>query len=195
MNNNDTFMLDQLFPSAVIYKDFVIPDQDKIIKLSKQIIDQYDNKPFYSACRSTVKTKADILEMPEFFEIQTQITSVISAYVSEYKIDTNNLKLVDSWLNHYDTHGYQDLHHHPGSVLSGVYYIKSNGNKDFSFQAPWHFHQGVYPECTQQTLENAHNIEYNSKQGRCMVWMSHLMHRTMPATHERISLSFNVTYT
>ena len=193
--NNNSFTLDRLFPSAVVYKDFTVPNQDNIIKVSKQILDQYDSKPFYSPCRSTVHTKADILKMPEFLEIQKQITSVISVYVTEHNIDVNRLTLVDSWLNQYDIHGYQDLHHHPASILSGVYYIKSKGNKDFSFQAPWHFHQGVIPEYTKQTLDNCHNVEYESKEGRCMVWMSHLMHRTMPATHERISLSFNVTYT
>ena len=193
--NNDTFMMDRLFSSKVIYKDFIVPNRDKTINLSKQIVNQYDDQPFYSPCRSTVKTKSDILEMPEFQKIQDQIMSVISAYVSDHKIDIDRLTLKESWLNYYDVHGYQDLHHHPGSVLSGVYYIKSLGNKDFSFQAPWHFHQGMYPNYTEQNLENAHNIDYDSKEGRCMVWMSHLMHRTKPATSERISLSFNVFYT
>lgn len=193
--NNNTFMMDRLFPSTVIYKDFKVPDQSNIISLSKKLVNQYDDQPFYSPCRSTVKTKSDILDMPEFQEIQDQVMSLLSAYVVEHKIEIEKLNLKESWLNYYDVHGYQDLHHHPGSVLSGVYYIKSAGLRDFSFQAPWHFHQGVYPNYTERTFENVHNIEYESVEGRCMVWMSHLMHRTKPATSERISLSFNVFYT
>ena len=193
--NNNTFGMDKLFPCKVIYKDFKVPNHNTLTDLSKQLVDQYDDRPFYSACRSTVKTKSDILEMPEFLEIQDQIMSVISAYVSEHKIDINRLTLTESWLNHYDVHGYQDLHHHPNSVLSGVYYIKSAGNKDFCFQAPWYFYQGIVAKHIEKNLENAHSIEYASREGRCLVWMSHLMHRPYPATQERISISFNVTYT
>jgi uncharacterized protein (TIGR02466 family) len=192
--NNNTFGMDRLFPSTVIYKNFTIANHSQIVDLSKQLVTKYDDRPFYSPCRSTVKTKSDILEMPEFLDIQDQIMTVISAYVVEHKIDIGRLKLTDSWINYYDIHGYQDLHHHPGSVLSGVYYIKSAGLRDFSFQAPWHFHQGVFPDYLERSFENSHNIEYESIEGRCMVWMSHLMHRTYPATQERISISFNVTY-
>jgi len=194
--NDNTFMIDRLFPSTVIYKDFIIKNHNQIIDLSKQLIDEYDNNPFrYGYCRATVNTKKDILEMPEFSHIKDQILTVISAYVSNKKISVDNLHLTESWLNSYDVHGYQDLHSHPGSVLSGVYYIKSPGNRDLSFQAPWHFFQGVYANCTENNFENAHNMDYESKEGRCMVWMSHLMHRTIPATSERISIAFNVTYT
>jgi len=192
---NDTFIIDKLFPSTVVYKDFTIDDHDKIINRSKEIIAEYGDSPFYSPCRSTIGAKSDILSLPEFADIKHQIVTVIHKYVTEHKINGSGLLLHDSWLNHYDVHGYQDLHHHPASVLSGVYYIKSSGNRDFSFQAPWHFHQGVYPNYTERTFENVHNIEYESIEGRCMVWMSHLMHRTKPATSERISLSFNVFYT
>jgi uncharacterized protein (TIGR02466 family) len=193
--NNNTFIMDRLFPCTVIYKDFDIVDHDKIIDLSKQIVTEHGASPFYSPCTSTVGIKSDILELPEFVNIKQQVMTVISAYVNEHKIDSKGLTLFDSWLNHYDVHGYQDLHHHPGSVLSGVYYIKSAGLRDFSFQAPWHFHQGMYPNYLETNLDNAHNVEYDSKEGRCMVWMSNMMHRTIPATQERISLSFNVTYT
>ena len=193
--NNNTFMMDRLFPSTVIYKDFTIDNHDRIISLSKEIVNNHGTTPFYSPCSSTVGIKSDVLELPEFFDIKQQIMTVISAYVTEHKIDSDRLQLFDSWLNYYDVHGYQDLHHHPGSVLSGVYYIKSAGNRDFSFQAPWHFHQGMYPNYLENNLDNAHNVDYDSKEGRCMVWMSNMMHRTTPAASERISLAFNVTYT
>jgi uncharacterized protein (TIGR02466 family) len=194
--NNNTFVLEKMFPSPMILKDFAIKNHSQIIDLSRKLVTQYNDNPFsYSYCRSTLNTKSDILEIPEFSYIKDQILTVISAYVTHHKINVKNLKLIESWLNQYDVHGYQDLHSHPSSVLSGVFYIKSAGNRDFSFQAPWHFFQGTYPRYTEITVDNSHNLEYESIEGRCMVWMSHLMHRTVPATEERISLSFNVSYT
>jgi len=77
---------------------------------------------------------------------------------------------------------------------SGVYYLDSDGNKDLIFQAPWHFFQSIEAEVTEPNTTNCHNVEYCSLPGRCYVFMSHLMHRTLPAKSQRISISFNVVY-
>jgi uncharacterized protein (TIGR02466 family) len=129
-----------------------------------------------------------------FKDIKRAISNTIGAYCERVKIQTENLKFSGSWLNRYEEHGYQDLHTHADSVLSGVFYLKSAGEKDLIFQAPWHFFQPCQPEYTEQNLDNCHNVEYASVEGRCFIFPSHLMHRTLPATTERMSLSFNIVY-
>lgn len=192
---SNQFFVDSLFPSFVVYKDFEIENKKTIIKYSREILKEFSDSPFYSPCVSTVKTKADILELPEFLSIRNQIISCIGAYCQTMHLSQENLAFADSWLNEYRIGGYQDLHLHSASTLSGVYYLESEGAKDLSFQAPWHFFQSIEPRVEKFDLTNCHNVEYNSPPGRCYIFLSHLMHRTLPAKKPRLSLSFNVHYT
>ena len=186
------FYMNELFPTMVMYKDYPNLITKQLQDYSRNILKEYGNKPFYSPCISTVQTYSDILELPEYQEIKQSIIDTVSVYTNTLKIDNNNLSFLDSWLNLYNQHGYQDLHNHHDSMLSGVFYIKSVGNKDFVFQSPWHFQQAKLPNYTEQNLKNSHNIEYNSLEGRLIIFMSNTLHRTLPATEERISLSFNI---
>lgn len=192
MTDNSVYY-NYLFPSLVVYKDFG-PVQDSIIDLSKKLLAEHGEKPFNSPCLSTVHTYPNVLNLPEFTEIKEQIVQVISTYCDIHKIDKDNLYFVDSWVNSYEEHGYQDLHLHADALLSGVYYLKSEGKKDFLFQSPWHFFQPITPKYVETNLNNCHTADYESKEGRCIIFMSNLMHRTLPAASERISLSFNIKY-
>jgi len=183
---------DVLFPTFVLYSDNTNIVTDEIVKLSKKIITENADKPYYSNCTSTVKTNGNILEMPAFADIKKAIIFTLGAYVQKLKIDGTDLRFSASWLNLYNKHGYQDLHNHNGSKISGVFYIKSEGNKDLIFQSPSHFFQPITPDFTEINLDNCSNVEYHSEPGRCYIFPSHLMHRTLPATSERISLSFNI---
>jgi uncharacterized protein (TIGR02466 family) len=192
---SDQFYVNSLFPSFVVHKDFEIENKKNILKYSREILKKFSNQPFYSLCSSTVKTKADILELPEFLSIRNQIIECVGAYCQATKLSQENLAFADSWLNEYKIGGYQDLHLHSASTLSGVYYLESEGAKDLVFQAPWHFFQSIEPRVENFDLTNCHNVEFNSVPGRCYIFMSHLMHRTLPAKKPRMSLSFNIHYT
>jgi uncharacterized protein (TIGR02466 family) len=185
---------EQLFPVTIAYSDHELKNSIELVKLSKKIIDGNEEFPFMSPCISTVHKKNDILEMVEFLEVKKQILETIKHYTEKNRIDTTDLIIYNSWLNYYDIGGYQDLHHHPKSVLSGVYYIQSGGERDFAFQNPSHFFQPVHPILYELTGLNSGNMLYQSLPGRCIVFPSHLMHKTLPAIAPRISLSFNVTY-
>lgn len=190
----NTAYYDSLFPTIVIYTDHKNLIDEKLVKQSKQLLKDYGTKPFYSPCLSTVENMGGVLNLPEFQQIKDCIVFTLDAYCQKTKLEKERLKFSCSWLNLYDKYGYQDLHSHPGSVLSGVFYLKSDGLKDLIFQAPYHFFQPVAPKYSEKNLENSVNIEYASIEGRCYIFPSHLMHRTLPAQNERISLSFNIVY-
>lgn len=194
MSENNFVYADSLFPTFVMYvdnKDLISKD---ILEQSRSILQKDGNKPFYSPCLSTVATNGSILELMIFKEIKTFISNCVGFYCDHTKIKKDNLRFSCSWLNSYNKGDYQDLHAHSDSILSGVFYLKSAEKKDLIFQAPWHFFQATCPEYTEININNCHNAEYPSVEGRCYVFPSHLMHRTLPATSERISLSFNVKY-
>jgi len=183
---------DILFPTFVIYKDNPNAVTDSIINFSRNLILENKDKPFHSDCYSTVNTLGNVFDYREFDAIKENVIDCLNAYLQRTRIKKNRLKFSCSWLNLYNKHGYQDLHMHTNSMLSGVFYIKSEGNKDLVFQSPSHFFQPIIPEYEELNLENCSNVEYNSNVGRCFIFPSHLMHKTLPATSERISLSFNI---
>lgn len=168
---------------------------EEVIKTARAYIEEYKEQPFYSPCYSTVRHDDNVLGITEFSGIKNFIVESISTYCDFVKINKEGLELKDAWLNLYEQHGYQDLHTHEDSVISGVFYLKSSGKRDFIIQAPWHFFQPAYARFTETDVNNCHNLEYESTAGKCYVFPSHLMHRTLPADQERISLSFNVRYT
>jgi uncharacterized protein (TIGR02466 family) len=187
---------EQLFPVTIAYSDHKLELENSValVNLSKKIIDGNKDTPFMSPCISTVYKKTDILEMVEFLEVKKQVLETIKHYTEINRIDTTDLIIYGSWLNYYDVGGYQDLHHHPKSVLSGVYYIQSDGERDFAFQNPSHFFQPVPPNFYELNELNFSNVLYESIVGRCIVFPAHLMHKTSPAKSPRISLSFNASY-
>lgn len=185
---------EQLFPVTITYSDNKLENAEELVSLSKKIVDENRDIPFMSPCISTVYTKTDILVMKEFKPVLDQVLETVKHFTTIHCIDTENLVITGSWLNYYDIGGYQDLHHHPNSLLSGVYYIQGDGERDFAFQNPSHFFQPVVPNLYELNEYNFSNILYESLQGRCIVFPSHLMHKTSPAKSPRISLSFNLSY-
>lgn len=183
---------DFLFPSLVTYTDNTINNND--VTFSKQLLKKYSNRPFYSSCQSTVQNFGQVFELEEFFNIKQNVIQSLSGFCDILNIKKENLKFISSWLNYYSKGEYQDLHTHSDSMISGIVYIKGTGEKDLVFQAPWHFYQPRAPEYTKNDLNNSRNIQYESVTGRCYLFMSHMMHRTLPAKEERISLSFNISY-
>lgn len=183
---------DFLFPSLVTYTDNEI--DDGILDYSKKLLKKYSSRPFYSSCQSTVQTFGQIFELKEFFGIKQNVIYSLSGFCDILNIKKQNLKFIGSWLNYYAEGEYQDLHTHSDSMISGVIYLKGTGEKDLVFQAPWHFYQPRSPEYVKNDTNNSHNIQYESVTGRCYLFMSHMMHRTLPAKEERISLSFNISY-
>lgn len=189
---NNQFYVNELFPTRVMYKDAPELITPRVIQKAKEILTLYQDYPFNGPCNSTVKTLSNVLELPDFAEIKQFLLGCASVFLDLHKINGSRLGFVDSWLNQYDVGGYQDLHMHHDSMISGVIYLESSGNKDFILQAPWHFQQPKIPNYIEQTLDNAHNAEFNSVTGRAIFFMSHALHRTLPATSSRISLSFNI---
>ena len=185
---------DVLFPTIVVYNENEDIINESIVSFARKIVKENYDKPFYSPCYSTVNKLASVLDYKEFSFIKQRIINCLGAYLQRTKIKKENLKFSCSWINLYEQHGYQDLHNHNRSMISGVFYLKSDGNKDLIFQSPAHFFQPIAPEYEEKNIENCWNVEYESKVGRCFIFPSHLMHRTLPATSERISLSFNIIY-
>jgi uncharacterized protein (TIGR02466 family) len=104
------------------------------------------------------------------------------------------LQIQNIWLNINPPGAYNELHHHLGSVLSGVYYVDAKdqqGNIQFErtdgaeYHIPEKIEQETYYTCTRAT--------YAAKTGALYIFPSWLKHSVQGnrSNADRISISFN----
>jgi uncharacterized protein (TIGR02466 family) len=104
------------------------------------------------------------------------------------------LEIQNIWLNINPPGAYNELHHHLGSVLSGVYYVEAKpeqGNIQFErtdgaeYHIPEKIEQETYYTCTRAT--------YAAKTGALYIFPSWLKHSVQGnrSNADRISISFN----
>lgn len=183
-----------LFPVPITYVDSTNFATIDLKHICYDIAREHEQDTFECPCYTTISTRNQVLSMQGFEAAKQAAIDAVIAQANFWKVSTANLQIIDSWINLYEEHGYQDLHMHHGSVISGCMYVESVGNNDLWFQAPWHTHQPVVPKYFISDLTNCHNVWFPSFEGRCYAWPSHLMHKTTPATQRRISISYNATY-
>ena len=96
----------------------------------------------------------------------------------------------DSWLTRTQKNEYHHRHLHSCSEISGVYYIKTNGNDgNISFSIPT---LAFYPS---RCFGNCVNpISYKPEVGKLLLWPSLIEHGVVSnqTDDDRISLSFNI---
>ena len=117
-------------------------------------------------------------------------------------------KIESIWMN---TNSYKDsnrVHNHPGSAISGVYYIKAPSSAgDIVFQHPAMDELGFYYNSFQGLPGDVNEPEeynqYNTSSVKAPAientlylfpsWLKHYVESNMNETEERISISFNIS--
>jgi len=186
MSNFDT-----LFPTIIYKKDNPNLVSDDLKSLARKICFENGDYEFQSKCISTIRTYQKVLDLPEFQEIKTEIQNSIKEYCEYNKFDMSlDYQITSSWLNYYQPGMYQETHIHHSSFLSGVVYIIGSGMADFYVKSPIMDHQPILPrfECNSEF----ENYNYETHDGRILLFMSSTFHATRPTPNEKISLSFNV---
>lgn len=104
------------------------------------------------------------------------------------------LQLYNLWININPPGAYNEVHHHIGAVLTGVYYVEANENQgaiqfDRSDNAEYHLPDYVEKE----TYFTSTRAKYAGKTGACYIFPAWLKHSVQGNTSntDRISISFN----
>ena len=182
---------DTLFPTIIYKKDNpkLISESAKI--LAKRICFEQGDYAFQSKCISTIKSNNKILDLPDFYRIRKAVDESIQEYCKYMKFDmTKSYQIRDSWLNYYQPGMYQETHIHHNSLISGVVYIIGSGLADFYVKSPIIDHQSILPEF--KNYDEFENYNYETIDGRILLFLSSTFHATRPTDREKISLSFNV---
>ena len=152
-------------------------EQDKGVELSNYIgwqsssIRQGDNETFdrlVESISSNVEDCRKLVELPE-------------------------LQLYNIWININTPGAYNALHNHPGSVLSGVYYVESTEEQGNIFFERSDNAEYFLPPVSQTNYFNCTATSYKAITGAMYVFPSWLKHSVQPnkTDKDRISISFN----
>jgi len=117
-----------------------------------------------------------------------------------YKNTNKILKVANTWVNINNTKEcYNEIHVHPNTTFSGVYYVKCNENS-----GSLNFHRNFYERfliwChgkVEEPSELSAEVEiYKPLEGRLLLFPSYLPHSVGNNLDdsERVSISFNVIY-
>lgn len=183
--------IDTLFPTTIYTKDCrnLISEDHKTT--AKAICFENGDYEFQSKCISTVRSNLNVLEHPRFDKIKNQINSSIKDFAAYLKLDTSkSYEVEESWLNYYQPGMYQEEHIHHGSLISGVIYIIGSGTADFYVKSPLSDMQSILPVFEHNS--EFENYNYDTIDGRILLFLSSTKHATRPTDKEKISLSFNI---
>ncbi len=134
---------------------------------------------------------------PEFAELKKHLDKAAAKFARDHHWDMDGLSLsLDAiWVNILGEGGHHSGHIHPGSVISGTYYVAvPEGAGRIKFEDPRLAMMMAAPQLTDDAPEEARRFVYVApREGHCLMWESWLRHEVMPSRTDeaRISVSFN----
>jgi uncharacterized protein (TIGR02466 family) len=134
---------------------------------------------------------------PEFAELKKHLDKAAAKFARDHHWDMDGLSLsLDAiWVNILGEGGHHSGHIHPGSVISGTYYVAvPEGAGRIKFEDPRLAMMMAAPQLKEDAPEEARRFVYvAAREGHCLMWESWLRHEVMPSRSEeaRISVSFN----
>jgi len=155
---------------------------------------------FPNIASGTESTSQDrnILDEQRFAPLASFLRDCIKDYLDNvYCYRYEQFEIIHSWVNRAPEGGYQRMHYHGNSIVSGVYYLKADATQSapLMFDKPELNTQPYIAIATrEQTLFTANRIAYPSATGTAYLFPSQLRHGYEVPNRggERISLAFNV---
>jgi uncharacterized protein (TIGR02466 family) len=139
----------------------------------------------------------DLHRRPAFEPLMRQIIRNVSEVIRFQEWDLTRLTpgIVNCWAIVHGRHGYNRVHTHPHSYLSGVYYVQApEGSGDLYFEDPRSAHVMTMPPVLRQTPATFQKVTYPPRAGRMLVFPAWVPHGVEPnlSDGDRVCLSFNI---
>jgi uncharacterized protein (TIGR02466 family) len=134
---------------------------------------------------------------PEFAALKKHLDKAAAKFAAALHWDMDGLKLeLDAiWVNVLGEGGHHSGHIHPGSVISGTYYVRvPEGAGRIKFEDPRLAMMMAAPQVDADAPETARRFVYvTPREGHCLMWESWLRHEVVAGETEeaRLSVSFN----
>ena len=152
-------------------------------------LDKTSNVGNHSTKYTYILNDKRLKKLKEFFSV------CVNEYASRIMSMSSgtDLYITQSWANFTKTGEYHHKHEHPNSIVSGVFYVKTDAEADKIYFERNEYKQ-IKPEVSEFNVYNSDSWWYQVQEGQLVLFPSSLSHRVETIEkegHERISLSFN----
>lgn len=197
-DGNKVISYDAIFPTLIGTVRLPEINLDTIAKHAIEYASHGDN---YDGGWTSYFSNTDISKIPGMDMVAQAAMGVAGAYAKELKLDVDPAKgALQMWVSVIRKGGHHGIHAHPGSVVSGTFYVQCD-----SKSAPlvlWnptrnlrnHEPRPARPE--DFTAFTSESMYIPIEPGKMVVWPSWLDHHVMRHADDRarVSISFNVDY-
>lgn len=188
--------LDKLFSTPVFHVDLpepaVVLIEQQYLAAKEEIEKNLIQNTWGDNITTTFNknTENNVIERYSLFGL-FEFTRPVVKYFTDLILKDKDVYLYDSWINMQGKHQHQRPHTHPGSLISAVYYIQSNGEDGkLCFHPPLSTMEQGVPSTDEW---NYSLISYPPKTGRLFVfpsWVSHSVSDNM-TDDTRVSVAMN----
>ena len=180
-------ILENWFPTPIFYTDANEQIKNDIYKeylnIENIVNNNLSSKTWGDNVDTTFNTIDNIIVNNNLFLLNSFITSVAKEFDKYIGSNAYEIVLKDSWINCNKPNQHQDIHDHLPGYISGVYYLKTNG-QDGNLR--------IIPPTQIMSIYQNH-MEYQPKEGRIILFPSWVQHsvKSNLTNLNRISVSFN----
>lgn len=147
----------------------------------------------YKNFGNSFSSNFNILDEPEMSSLKSFCEDSLNFYFEKIYCPQYNVSpyITQSWLNWTYKGEYHHTHNHPNSIISGVFYIKANKDKDsITFTKPEYKQIDIIPRNLNDY--NSSEVDFIVDNFELLLFPSNLYHRVNTIQEgERISLAFN----
>lgn len=192
-----------IFPTPVWVEDNVGVDRDKIIEFVNYVRkeDSEGRKVSNNGGWQSHDFIDEVLQNNPLSNLRDKILPMAYYCADEFGFTEYTLRITNLWINVNNYGNSNDLHTHPGSIFSGVYYLSvpdcCSGRlqflRDFNYQImkeSW----GLGNNFTYNSVMNEVITTFEPTNDSMIIfpaWLSHSVSRSA-SENERISVSFNI---
>lgn len=175
-----------LFPTAVGMFDLNRP-------FSEEELEVFLNQEHLPNMGNTTSLYRFILRNSKLKELNNFIQGCVNTYFENIIAPSKDVSLyiTQSWMNYSKKGQWHHGHEHPNSILSGVFYIQTDGEDKINFEK--NNYEQISIPTEKWNLFNSKTWWLEATQGRLILFPSSLRHSVsvIQTDHTRISLSFN----
>ena len=140
---------------------------------------------------------ADMINDPVFFELIQEISNQVYQFAELFGFKGGRLVCTDSWINIASPGNFQEIHVHPISHFSVVYYVKVSkncGNINF-YSYTTNSDMFPLPIENNETQLSFNYCNYEPKESQLLIFRSNVEHgvNKNESNEDRVSISMNFT--
>jgi uncharacterized protein (TIGR02466 family) len=191
------YTIENWFPKPIYYADNVCVEHLPLFETKvKNIIETKGTKTTgYLGVKSTHQTDSELHLDPMFRPLCRDISEHVFNFATTLGYSPDKafkMSFGNMWANLSGQHGYNFPHTHPGSVISGAFYIKTAPGNTIAFYDKYEVI--ALPEG--DTLYNGAPITYGCVPGRLLLFKSDFIHGNpaQESVGEKIVISFNMVF-